>query len=306
MNIKSLGLTVWICIAAFGTHGMFGVSHALAQSMYSVAALEQGAVLQQNYANSRVFLERSWAQGGFPDYSFGGSGVLLDPWNVLISGHQVLYGSYDGRNENLRVGTGSNYMNDRGNLVEVANVITHPTWQGQTGNSAWNGNIDLVILHLERPIFDAPVLNIAPTTLGEYTVGVGYGRPGLASGQWLDLDGQSRAFEMLVERYGNTGVSPMTVDYFNSTLHTQNHSTARPLSGGGTNGSSGGGVFNQDGDLVALSVAVLGNPPGYLYRTVNLRLDMHRDWIYANLQVPSPSTLAFVMMAGVCSWRRKR
>jgi hypothetical protein len=304
-KLQTIAVKCSVCVAVW-LHGTLGVSPSHAQSMHSVAALEQGAVLQEQYANSRVFFERTWAAGGFPDYSFGGSGVILDPWNVLISGHQVHYGSYDGRNDRLRIGTGSNYQTDRGDLVEVANVITHPTWRGQTGNSAWNGNIDLAILHLSTPIFDAPTLNITATTIGEYTVGVGYGRPGLGSGQYLDVDGQARAFEMRVDRYGNTGISQATTDYFYSTFWWPSHSTSRPLSGGGTPGNSGGGVFNADGDLVAILNGGLGTAPGYYYSTFNLRLDLHRDWIYGNLQVPAPGAAVLLGLGGLVATRRRR
>ena len=268
------------------------------QAAHSLAALDEMAA-RDMFNDSRAYV--TGFVGGSSERTFRASAVILDQWNVLISGHQAFRIS-SGFTTGFQVGTGGNYLNSPGSIFDVENVIIHPGWGG--GDAIADN--DIAILHLATPILGAPSLNIAPVSLGEQLFGVGYGRPGLGSGGYLDDDGQARTFNMYVDRFGSAG-GTISTDYIQNAFVPLSFRND-PLAGGGTPGSSGGGVFNASGDLVGLMAGVSGSPPGYFYSTYSLRLDLYNeDFILPNMKViPAPGAIALLGLGGIATSLRRR
>ncbi|TVQ79099.1 MAG: hypothetical protein EA380_05020 [Phycisphaeraceae bacterium] len=265
------------------------------QTMHTVAALENAAQRQTNWAEHRVWV--SGEHGGVQRYA---SGVLLDPWNVLVSGHQVFSsGSFTTA---IRIGRGSNHITDPGDIFAAADYVIHPAWGGVTFPLPFFDTVDLAILHMASPIPGVTPLNISAAELGQTLVGVGYGRPATPNG-YLEPDGQARAFNLYYDRAGSISISS---DYMLSNFYPPGWSRNDPLEGGATPGNSGGGVFNAEGDLVGLTVGAAGSPPGYGYATITLRLDLYQSWIIDNIIVPAPGTASAFAIVGVACLRRRR
>ena len=253
---------------------------AVSQSMHNLAALENAALRQNDWAGHRV-----WVHGSTPggNGTSRASGVILDPWNVLVAGHQVFSNSFGGYAFDIVVGRGSNYNSEPGNVFSVSNYEVHPGW---TGGNTFGNTVDMAILHLATPIPGVSSLNIAPSQMGQQLVAVGYGRPATPGSGYLPIDGQARAFNMYVDQFGTSG-GTISQDYLVS-LFMPTFMRSDSLAGGGTPGNSGSGVFNATGDLVGLAVGIGGSAPGYGYATAALRIDLFQNWILTNMKVPTP------------------
>lgn len=265
------------------------------QAFHTQSAMNTG---ESWFNNNPVFNNTVWVRtdkGGVDRYA---SGIAIDPWNVLVTGHQLFQNSDGGHTNTVTIGTGNNYLSEPGLTFSASSWLYHPGWDG----SVFSQRVDLGIVHIPQGIPGMQTLTIGTAVLGEQLLAGGFGRHAYG-GNWQDLDGQGRSFKMWVDDFGlNTTISD---DYIRSTFYPtfiRNDSMA----GGATPGSSGSGVFNLNGDLVGLAVGGAGGGmPGVGYSTYSLRLDLYQDWIYAN-SIPTPSSLVLLAVGGIAAMRRRR
>lgn len=267
-------------------------SSAHAGAMHSMQALADGA----NWANS--FGNSMWVEAVKGGTTYHGSGVALDPWNVLVSGHQI-YETADGFASSVLVGLGSNYISDRGTTFTAADYVIHPGWDG----TLFSQRIDLAMLHFPSGIPGMSSLDIFGTSLGQQLNGAGHGQPA-AGESWLSVDGQERAYNWYVDAYGSSG-GTVSTNYIRSFLHPM-FIRNDPMAGGITPGDSGMGVFDPSGNLVALGVGAGSSMPLYGYSSYALQLELFEGWIDQNRIVPEPGTLSLLIIGGIALLRRQR
>jgi len=196
---------------------------------------------------------------------------------------------------NFRIGNGSNWMNDRGLERSITSFVTHPL---AVPGSFVGSEVDLAVFFWGESL-PGTNLTIAPTTLNEILSYSGFGRPATPATGNLPLDGQRRMFQTYADDFGS--VIGISTDYVRGQFIDAGIGFL-PLGGVGTFGSSGSGVYNQNG-ITALAVAVTGSS-NYLSSTYSLRLDLYEPWI--NTVVPSPGTAALLVLSGVFTMRRRR
>lgn len=278
---------------------------AFGQAFHTVSAMNTG---EEWFNTNPIYRNTVWWSATNPttgELEFA-SGVAIDPYNVLITGHQAWSSLVGGVTTDHRIGTGTNFFTDPGNVLYASNVVIHPGWDG----TLFSQRVDLALLHFEDAIPGIEPLTITSAVLGEELRGGGFGRPG-AAGQWLEIDRQGRGFKMWADGYGSGVISS---DYLLSRfVGSSFFHNGDPMEGGATNGSSGSGVFNLNGDLVALAVGIggSGTTPAAPFSTFSLRLDLYQDWINANRftvpsSIPAPGAAALLALAGIAAARRRR
>jgi hypothetical protein len=223
------------------------------------------------------------------DVEHWGSAVLIDPHWILLAGHEVF--AYD--NTGLQFGLGSNVLTDPGEIRTVSATFVFP---GYTGG--WGGSLDDIALgYLADPILDVtPAERFRGTDeVGTHVNIAGYGLPGTPSGWLGEHDGQQRAGENIIDGIGYSifgfGPNYLLAD-FGSLVGTR----SLALEFGATDGDSGGGWFNDAGELVALNAFQWSN-----YRdTGAIRVSEYNTWIDETIAVPEPTTWVMLLTLLPC------
>lgn len=178
-------------------------------------------------------------------------------------------------NPTYEIATGDNFLTNRGTVVPVSSVLIHPSYiPGYPKNT-----IDLAIIHLATPLLGT-VATIDSVTIGDSITTAGFGRTGTPStGLNPVRDGQSRGWVSPVRQFT---ASDITDAYYFQTFFGS--SSGVQLNGRGASGDSGGPAYDEDGNLVGLTVAE--SPPfdstvGLTYYLDLSQPDIH-DWILAN------------------------
>jgi len=208
-----------------------------------------------------------------------GSAVLIDPHWVLLTGHQLYEHSYS----ELRFGLGPNILTDPGETRTVATTIIYPDYAG-----GWGGSLnDIALGYIEDPILDVtPADRFRGTDeAGTHVSIVGYGRPGTATAGLGDYDGEKRGGENIVDSIGD-GVYGFGTNYYLAEFGplVLFPSPSLPLEFGVTPGDSGGGWFNDSGELVALSAFQYAD---YAY-SGGIRITQYNSWIDETIASQDP------------------
>jgi MYXO-CTERM domain-containing protein len=263
---------------------------AKAQSMHSTSALGQGAALSSSYTNSLWFSRNVSGVDQYGSAFFYRYDPITDRSWGITAGHNFDVGT------NYRVGTGTNWMTDRGTEFNITSFAVHP--QAVPGGFVGT-EVDLAVFSVSGRIM-APDLTIAPAVLGEVvTYGKSLGRGATPGGGFLPANGQGYTFQTYVDLLGSGSTS---TDYAIGVFRSSGPAFL-PLGGVGTPGGSGAGVFNQLGQPVAVAVASTGI--GYLDGTTSLRLSLYEPWINS-IAVPTPSGLALLGVGALFAARRRR
>jgi hypothetical protein len=194
---------------------------------------------------------------------------------------------------------GPNYLTDRDAVVPVSEVIFHPNWTYDAPPHL--GLIDLAIIRFAQPLPGIPA-TIESAAIGESVTGAGWGQWGTPQSGLNPADGSLRAWH-----------SPVDVNIFTNAEHFFAANFGRgsfpldALNGNAAPGDSGGGAFDQDGNLIGITSSRVPNSISSSSQTHYLKL-AHPDvynWIIANTQVPEPS--GFVMVAcSLAGWTALR
>ena len=208
----------------------------------------------------------------------GGSGVVIDEHWLLISGHQVTDQTYT----SLVFGTGTNLFTDPGETYAIADLITYPGYSG-----GWGGaRDDIALAYSPSPIAITPAVRFTGTDeAGSHVSIVGYGTPGTTSGGLGVYDGEKRGGENIVDRIGH-GIFGFGTNYFIADFAPLNlvPTPSLPLEFGVTPGDSGGGWFNDSGELVALSAFQYSD---YKY-SGGIRITQYNSWIDQTIASQDP------------------
>jgi hypothetical protein len=269
-----------------------------AQSMHSTTALANGATASSQYAGSTLFFEWDGYLLSNPSnvLTFRASAIRLnDTWG-LAPAH--LFEQTGAVYSNFRVGNGSNWMTDRGQIRDVSQFFIHP----QANPNGFDGNeVDLAVFRWNTPLSGTDV-TIAPSVLNEVLSYNGFGRPATPILGILPSDGQRRMFQTGVDMFGDS-FAGVSTDYVAGVFWAPNDPRTLALGGIATAGSSGSGVYNSGGGLVAMTTAGSGSP-GWNSTNYSLRLDLYQPWI--NTVVPSPGSIALLGIGGLFAFRRRR
>jgi len=273
------------------------VQPVTAQSMHSTSALQQGATASSQFAGSTLFFEWDGFLNSNPNnvLTFRASAIRLnDNWGAAPD---HLFRQTGATYFNFRVGNGSNYLTDRGEVRQITQFFSHPL----ANPNGFNGDeVDLAVFRWDTALSGTNV-SIAPAVLGEVLSYNGFGRPATPATGILPIDGQRRMYQTLADGFGTVG-GAISTDYLSGFFRDAGPGFL-PLGGVATAGVSGAGVYNQSGQLVALVSASAGSP-GYLASTYSLRLEPHQPWIYSI--VPSPGAASLLLLGGLFAARRRR
>ncbi len=252
--------------------------------------------LYRAYGQSAAYESVGWLGRYDADGNFlaGGSGVLIDPYWVLLSGHQLTDQSYS----SLAFGTGSNLFSNPGTTSAISATYIYPGYTGGWGGS----RNDIALACLVDPIWDvAPAERFyGSDQVGTHVSMVGYGTPSYLSTGDLDYDGEKRGGENQISYIGRVNFGIGT-NYFLTTFspHLDSRNTL-PMEFGSTPGDSGGGLFNNEGQLIGLMNFGYGNQNAY---TGGIRVSLYNEWIdetLASSQVPEPSS--FILFLGTLAF----
>jgi hypothetical protein len=166
------------------------------------------------------------------------------------------------------IGTGDNYMTNRGTVVTVDRIIIHPQYNGDSHSSP-----DLVLLHFASclPGHDS---NVASCSSDEIVGSSGFGVTGTPSTGTVPRDGCSRAWNAKV--FGSMAPTGYSGEFYYGANFQPNAGVL--LNGKGLSGDSGGCVRKTSGELVGVIVADLGGLTANGLQ-IFARLDAVRTWI---------------------------
>lgn len=216
-----------------------------------------------------------------------GSGVLLDPWDVLTAAH-VIADSGPGVVPSVYIGTGSNIVTDPGTVTPVASEVIFPGWSGDADSSP-----DLAILHLAEPMGNNALAIAAPVS-GEILTGSGFGNRATSDGTVYPLDAFIRGWNAPVD--SSPPDIPAAAFYFDTDFQAGDSSFALP--GNAFFGDSGGPWFDSSDNLVGLTVTGPDTPSGDMTTMVlNLSQPSIEQWILANTGAPVPEPLSAALLA---------
>jgi hypothetical protein len=233
-----------------------------------------------------------------------GSAVLIDPHWILMSGHQLYGKTYS----TVQFGLGSNILTSPGETRSVTATYWYPDYAGGVGGST----NDIALGYLVDPILD--VLPAARFTgavgVGTHVSIIGYGMPGTPSTGVGLLDGVERGGENLVDKIG-WSVWGIGTNYALADFGPFWFTDSLPFEFGATPGDSGGGWYDDQGELVGVSGFGWG-PPGQPTFSGAIRVSLYNSWIDQTIgsTVPEPATwIVFasgIPFVGLLVRRRRR
>ena len=236
---------------------------ASGQSMHTTQALIDGAALSVNYPNT-FWVQSDASDGGTRQFT----GVRLNDWYGITVGHGFFEGGVTYSNH--VGGNGSNFLSGPGNTFTFADVWIHPQWGGTIGGSS----VDLAIVRFNAP-WAGSAVTIGTAAEDELLTYSGFGTPATPSTGFLPADGQRRAFQTYLDDFG----SPLFASfYIDGVFRRPGHPEFLALGGVGTPGNSGGGVWNDSGELVGI-MAAQSLAPNHSGATYSMYLDPFVPWI---------------------------
>jgi hypothetical protein len=270
----------------------FSCRSALVLSLisFSVTAAQAGMMLDgapssqyEAYTLNPLYQASGWF--GLLDSSGNlaheGSAVLVSPSWVLFAGHEIAGMEYS----SLQFGLGSNVFTNPAQTRSVVATYLYPGYTGGVGGSA----DDLALGLLSSPIQDVtPATRFRGTDqVGTHVSIVGFGTPGTPSTGMAIYDGTERGGENVVDRIGWSTVV-IGSNYVLADFGPLWFTPSLPLEFGGTAGDSGGGWFDDQGRLMAVSCFEWGSSA----YTGGIRLSLYNDWIDTTIgaAVPEPAT----------------
>lgn len=255
--------------------------------------LDLGATMQ----NKVGFLKQIGTQGqlGYASVTFINEQYAITSAH-LIAGVLQVGGSF-------QVGTGSNYLTDPGNVVNVSSVLVHPAYQGNMGSADTN-NPDIAILR-----FASPLAGITQATFGaaapfDIVTSGGYGFAFYAGEPSVPRDGFRRGWNAPVK----TGAPLYGSDtWYNYTQFGGASGSSVPVNGKVLSGDSGGGVYNSLGELVGINFGQSGNSA---ILGTSSYLDLSQpdvlNWVQSNTTIPAPGALPLIGAAAMFGFGRRR
>ena len=182
----------------------------------------------------------------------------------------------------LQVGTGVNYLTDPGTVVDVADVLKHPSYQGMPGATDTT-NPDIAILRLATPLKGITQVEYGNASPFEVVTSFGYGFAFYAGQPTVPRDGFRRGWNAKV----NPGAPLFGSDqWYNYTAFGAGGANV-PVNGKGLGGDSGGGVFNAQGQLVGINFGQSGNGASVGTTSYNdLAQPVILAWVQANTTIP--------------------
>jgi uncharacterized protein (TIGR03382 family) len=249
--------------------------------------LDLGATL-----NNRV----GWLQQNTIDGQVGyASATFINPYFAITAAHLV--GTIYQNGGTFQVGTGSNYFSDRGQVVNVAEVITYPGYAGGVSTNS----PDIAILRLATPISGITQAQYGTANPGDVVTSGGYGFAFFAGQPTVPRDGFRRGWNAPVA----SGAPIFGGDtYYNWSLFGSGLGV--DTIGKGLGGDSGGGVYNSLGQLVGINFGQSGN--NLTFGTTSY-LDLAQpdvlNWVQTNT-IPTPGALTLLGLGALVGSRRRR
>lgn len=295
--VRDVGFKAAMGAASLGLSGFGGVEEKRADAGIVISgdpaanqrAIDNGARYSvENGGNVAALRFQSDTRTGY------GSMVFVNPYTAIATAHQ--FSSSLGANQTYSVHTGSNY--NSGITYNPAEIFLHP-----------NSSIDFAVIKFDVPV---PIAN--DIVFGQSRPGdnesvwlSGYGESGTRATGYLPQDGFLRAGESRANfdapLLGGSSLLYQNALFTNSLL--------RPTHLRLANGDSGGGVFNQNGQLVGLGWASSTSINGSTSAFLNVLAPEVQGFLDSHITaVPEPSSLALSFIAlgsgALAAWRRSR
>jgi len=233
-----------------------------------------------------------------PTGALGAASVALINENFAITcGHVVWNNLQNGGT--FRVGTGANFLNDRGQVVDVAELITYPGYPGGvTTNSP-----DIVILRLASPLAGITQAQFGTANPGDLVTAGGYGFTNYAGQPTVPRDGFRRGWNAPV----SPGAPTFGADtWYNFSQFGGTVGGSVPVNGKVLNGDSGGGVYNSLGQLVGINFGQSGNNLSVGFSSyLDLAQPDVLNWVQSNT-IPTPGALTLLGLGALVGSRRRR
>lgn len=233
---------------------------------------------------------------------FHSSLVFINPTTAVATAHQFNNPAF-GLNQSYEAGTSPNFNNPGlGTLNSVSSIIIHPEYGGSAG-----AGIDLAILKFDAPVpgvFDVVFAQGRPNQ-NETVWFSGYGVTGDRTRGYVGQDGFIRAGTSIA-RNGAPLLGTAANGYMNASfLDLPEFPTDLRTS----NGDSGGGTWNSNGELWGINIGantpISGSTSVFLstsHAPVSNFIDQYRS-----TAVPEPSSLALTVAAlGIGGWLARR
>lgn len=258
-----------------------------AQSYLDLGATAQGRVGYLKQINS------AGEVGGYASVTF------INSHYAITSAHLVTGVLQNGGS--FQVGTGLNYFTDPGTVVNVADVLVHPSYQGMPGATDTT-NPDIAILRFATPIAGITQVSYGTANPFDVVTSFGYGFAFYAGQPTVPRDGFIRGWNARVR-----SSAPLFGDdqWYNSTLFGDANV---PVNGKVIGGDSGGGVYNSQGQLVGINFGQTGNNASVGTTSYN---DLgpgnpQLDWVQSNTVIPTPGAGALLGLGALAALGRRR
>ena len=247
-----------------------------------------------------------WVEASANGNTIHASGTLIrgadSDW-VLTAAHTLIYSSGTIQLNNITVGNGSSYINDRGQTSSVTQMIANPTY---TPGSFQVG--DWIFLRLEDRISDENLrFSIGATPeIGATILLAGFGTPSSLAEGTLPNQGNALAF--------NTSFNFAQPASYSASMYDSGRFTGQHDSGFGTGGDSGGIVkyFNSatnQWDSLGTIVAGNSNTQATFFLNFNTAEQSFHDTLNNVVQpgvIPEPGSLYYFSGAALPLLLRRR
>jgi hypothetical protein len=212
--------------------------------------------------------------------------VRINDHYAITSAHGVHSNTPGVLRRFVKIGDGTNYLTNPGNVREVAQVIVHPEYF----NSSLFSQPDIAIIKLAQPLAGSNAVFGPATSVAKFEklTSSGFGVPGYVGIGFLPIDGQIRGW--IAEVSSDTS-GHYNNEYFGSTRFNTN---PYQLNGRGSSADSGGPVYDSQRRLVGITVGVA--PTDYSLGGITIFLDLTiptiQSWIVANTTLSGPPSIS--------------